>query len=184
MNHIRNVVRSTLVIYRPEASSDLKATDIDDLRVLVEPEAARKSIRLDWINEVRAPLPVAVGSIRQATLNLLINACAATSPGGLVQLRAQSQGDALVIDVGDNGPGLPAPMADFMLAASDEMPPSWDGLGLWIIRRLVTEEKASIEITSAKGLTTVVRVIWPFRREADLERDSAIRGFGEAVHAG
>lgn len=184
LNHIRNVVRSTLVIYRPEASSDLKATDIDDLRVLVEPDAARKSIRLDWINEVHEPLPVAAGSIRQATLNLLINACAAASPGGLVQLRAQAQGEALVIDVGDDGPGLPRPMADFMLTASDETPPSWDGLGLWIIRRLVSEEKGSIKFASAKGLSTVVRVTWPFRRQGEPEHDTDIRNFEEALHAG
>jgi len=48
----------------------------------IEPEAARKNIDLDWMNEIHGKLPVAVGSVRQATLNLLINACAATPAGG------------------------------------------------------------------------------------------------------
>jgi sensor histidine kinase regulating citrate/malate metabolism len=75
-------------------------------------------------------------------------------------------------------------MADFLVAASDETPPSWDGLGLWIIRRLVTEENGSIELTEAKGLTTVIRVTWPFRREANLEHESNVVDVGEALHAG
>ncbi len=184
LNHIRNVVRSTLVIYRPEASGNLKATDIDDLRVLVAPEAARKSIRIDWINEVHVPLPVAAGSIRQATLNLLINACAATSAGGLVQLRAQAHGNSLIIDVGDDGPGIPKTMADFLVSASDETPLSWDGLGLWIIRRLVKEENGSIELRKAKGLSTIVRVTWPLRGEAGQGQESNILDVGEVLHAG
>ena len=69
-----------------------------------------------------------------------------------MQLRAQAQGNSLIIDVGDDGPGMPKTMADFMSRASDETPPSWDGLGLWIIRRLVIGGEGSIELRKAKGL--------------------------------
>ena len=53
LTHIRNVVRSTLVTYRGEAADySLRAVDIDDLRLLVEPEALRKRVRFDWVNDV------------------------------------------------------------------------------------------------------------------------------------
>lgn len=162
----------------------MRAADIDDLRVLVEPEAGRKNIRIDWINDVRAQLPVAAGSVRQATLNLLINACAATSPGGLVKLRAQAHGDSLIIEVGDDGPGLPTVMADYLVAGSNETPPDWDGLGLWIVRRLVGEENGSILVANADGLRTVIRVNWPFRQEAGPDHETKTPNIEEALHAG
>ena len=49
LTHIRNVVRSTLVTYRREAAEhSLRAVDIDDLRLLVEPEALRKRVQFVW----------------------------------------------------------------------------------------------------------------------------------------
>ena len=95
--------------------------------------------------------------VRESTLNPLLNACTATPPGGTVQLRAQAQGRSLIIDVGDDAPGLPVPMADYIVAGSDEAPPAWDGLGLWIARRLVAEEKGSIRVVVADGLRTIIR---------------------------
>ena len=61
-------------------------------------------------------MPVAVGSVRQATLNLLINACAATPSGGAVSLQAVAENGSLVIEVGDEGPGLPPALADYLTA--------------------------------------------------------------------
>ena len=94
--HIRNIVRSTLVTYRRGAAARSgRAVDIDDLRLLIEPEASRKNIQLLWSNDTRGSLPVAVESVRQAALNLLINACAACPRGGTVQLRARTKENAL-----------------------------------------------------------------------------------------
>ena len=48
---IRDVVRTTLVTYRTDGDADvLKATDIDDLKLLVEPEIRRKELTLGWTN--------------------------------------------------------------------------------------------------------------------------------------
>ena len=164
LTHIRDVVRSNLVNYRRGAvQHSAKAVDLDDLRLLIEPEASRKNIRLTWINEVQGSLPVAGESVRQATLNLLINACAATPPGGVVLMQAGVTDKALVIDVGDQGLGLPEDRAQYLVGRSDEGPAVAGGLGLWIVRRLVADEHGQISSCAASGLTTVIRVTWPFR---------------------
>jgi signal transduction histidine kinase len=63
LGHIRNVVRSMLVTYKPEELIyALAPADVDDLRTLIEPEAHRKNLRLDWRNEFSGELPVAAGS--------------------------------------------------------------------------------------------------------------------------
>ena len=47
LTHIRNVVRSTLVTYRRGvADNSLRPVDIDDLRLLIEPEASRKRLQI------------------------------------------------------------------------------------------------------------------------------------------
>ncbi len=184
LTHIRNVVRSNLVNYRrgdPQHSA--RAVDFDDLRLLIEPEASRKNIRLAWLNEIRGALPVAGESIRQATLNLLINACAATPPGGIVQLQARATDNALVIDVGDQGPGLPQDRAEYLLGRSEDGPAVGGGLGLWIVRRLVADEHGEIALVQESSLTTVIRVIWPFRSGPPQDAIINDRPIEETIHA-
>ena len=93
LTHIRNVVGSTLVMYRRGvADNSLRPVDIDDLRLLIEPEASRKRLQIAWVNDLHGASPVAIESVRQVVLNLLINACAATPAGGTVHLRARASG--------------------------------------------------------------------------------------------
>jgi signal transduction histidine kinase len=172
--HIRNVVRSTLVTYKPEnAGQSLGPADIDDLRVLVEPEAVRRKVGLDWTNELRDRLPVAAGSVRQATLNLLLNACAASPSGGRVSFRAGVESDGLVVEICDDGPGLPLALADYLVDEEERGALPGDGLGLWIVRRLVRNERGSIRVDRLEAHRTLVRVAWPLRA------DRAARNLGE-----
>jgi signal transduction histidine kinase len=185
LTHIRNVVRSSLVIYRRQPSNDSAgAADIDDLRLLVEPEAARKNINLDWENEVRGKLPVAAGSMRQATLNLLINACAAAPSGGAVKLRAIEGNNSLIIEIGDDGPGLPQALAKYLVAETDDTAPAGDGLGLWIVRRLVADEGGSIRVACAGDAGTLIRVTWPFRNDRSLQKGQDALSGEDMIHVG
>ncbi len=185
LSHVRNVVRSSLVIYRREDSShSTSAADIDDLRLLIEPEAARKNITLDWTNKLVGKAPAAAGSIRQATLNLLINACAATPPGGSVRLTADVKDGALVIEVCDDGPGLPPALAKYLVAEPDEAMPAGDGLGLWIVRRLVADERGTIRVARDADRRTIIRVIWPFRAQRARPSGEDVFHSEDTVHVG
>ncbi len=166
LTHIRNVVRSTLVTYRREVALDaLRPVDIDDLRLLIEPEASRKRLRIAWANDLHGSVPVDVESVRQVILNLLINACAATPTGGAVHLRARATEGALTIEVGDQGPGLPDDLARSLVSRSQETHGIGSGLGLWIVRRLVADQDGLICLGEEMGLSTVIRITWPFREE-------------------
>ena len=78
---IRDVVEAALATYRPERSQrPLTADDFDDVRLLLKPELRRKRQQLEWDiswNGARE-LPVKGGPVRQAVLNLLLNATAVT----------------------------------------------------------------------------------------------------------
>ena len=183
LTHIRNVVGSTLVTYRRGvADNSLRPVDIDDLRLLIEPEASRKRLQIAWVNNLHGVSTVAVESVRQVILNLLINACAATSAGRTVHLRARSTESALTIEVGDQGPGLPDDLAKYLVGHSDEAPGTGRGLGLWIVRRLVANEGGEIQVIEETGLSTLIRVTWPLRE--NLSRFESAKGSVrmEAIH--
>ena len=78
-----------------------------------------------------------------------------------------------MIEVGDQGPGLPDDLAKYLVGHSDEAPGAGRGLGLWIVRRLVADEDGEIRVVQESGLSTLIRVTWPFRE--NLSRSKAQR---------
>jgi signal transduction histidine kinase len=184
LTHIRNVVRSTLVTYRREApESSLRAVDIDDLRLLVEPEALRKRVQFDWVNDLHDAVPVAVESVRQVILNLLINACAATPADGTVYLRTRLTESALIVEVGDQGSGLPEDLAQHLVGHADEAPRVGGGLGLWIVHRLVADQGGEIRLVKESGFSTLISVTWPFRQDLSRLETTVEPVRVEALHA-
>ena len=183
LTHIRNVVRSTLVTYRETTDQSLRAADIDDLRLLIEPEASRKRVQLAWDNELQGSLSVGGESVRQVILNLLINACAATPEGGAVRLRAHAAQNELIVEVGDQGAGLPDDVANYLFGQSEQAPGVGGGLGLWIVRRLVTVQGGTIRLVQEGGFSTLIRVTWPLQQDFSLTESRQILVRGEAIHA-
>ena len=166
---IRDVVEAALAMYRPERSHrPLTAEDFDDVRLLLKPELRRKRQQLEWDiswNGARE-LPVGGGPVRQAVLNLLLNATAVTPETGVVSLRANSTERCLTIEIGDQGPGMPSDIAG-ILVDRDPGPAvrAGRGLGLWMVRRVVDELGGSASIAPKQDGGTAVTLAIPFDRE-------------------
>ena len=126
---------------------------------------------------------VGIESVRQVVLNLLINACAATPVGGTVHLRARATESWLMIEVGDEGPGLPDDLAKYLVGHSDEAPGAGRGLGLWIVRRLVADDDGEIRVIQEGGLSTLIRVTWPFCEDLSRFESAKDSVNVEAIHA-
>ena len=140
---IRNVVRATLLTYKGGSETGvLTGIDLDDLRFLVQHECDARHLRLEWDNRIAEPLSIDGPAVRQITLNLLLNACAASPDGGLVTVTASHCAGKLQIAVADRGPGLPDDMAALLHRDAPAPAPSPEskGLGLWttgdLVRRL------------------------------------------------
>lgn len=167
---IRDVVRTTLVTYRADREARvLKFEDVEDLRLLVEPEIRRKALRLRWRNSGYDEIATPPSVVRQILLNLLLNACQAAPQEGEVSFEAHVDGHVLVFTVGDTGPGLPDAARDVLLATHDRVPLApGSGLGLWLVRRLVNEVGGAITVSTQGETGTEIRVAVPFAEEETL----------------
>jgi len=99
--------------------------------------------------------------IEQVLLNLVHNALEAIKAigGGTVVVRARRQPLHAVIDVEDQGPGLPDPNAP-VFDAFYTTKADGTGLGLAIVHRIVTDHGGSVTIESRPG-RTIFRVTLP-----------------------
>ena len=160
---IRDVVRTTLTIYRTDvAPRNLSPTDIDDLGLLIGPEARRKSVEITIANSLEGDVPVPSTPIRQAVLNLILNAVAAAPEGSEICVSAEATPEELAIAVVDRGAGLPA-LAAAVLTGRSGTPPPLDGggLGLWTISRLVSDIGGEIVVEYPVAGGTAVKLNVP-----------------------
>jgi signal transduction histidine kinase len=108
------------------------------------------------------------GDLNQVWANLLDNAAAAVGGAGKVGIRAYGHGDSLVVEVSDDGPGIPreAQARIFEPFFTTKQVGEGTGLGLDIVRRIVASHGGEVTFESEPGETRFV-VRLPLEREAD-----------------
>jgi signal transduction histidine kinase len=170
LSGIRDLVRSTLTSYRvDQRPRDLTPTDLDDLRLLVKPEARQRRLRLSWNVEFSNPVHVPAVPVRDAVLNLLLNACHACKEEGQVGFKARTEEGQFIAEVSDTGEGLPQHVKEYLERDGAGTAPMdrRSGLGLWIVKRHCDELGARLRVVSAGPKGTTLRLLIPLR--SDLE---------------
>jgi signal transduction histidine kinase len=168
---IRDVVRAALMSYRAERDDHLlKPEDIEDLRLLLSPEARRRAVLLHWHNELSAEVALRATAIRQIILNLVLNACQASPRNAWAAVYITQTPQAIVLRIEDTGPGLPPNAVAMLTGAADRPAPigKGTGLGLWMTNRLIRELDGTASVGSGDGGTTLVTVSVPLRQEVEL----------------
>ena len=185
LTHIRNVVRSTLVTYRRGAADNsLRPVDIDDLRLLIEPEASRKRLQIAWVNDLhgvvsRRRRKRKAGDTQSPDQRLRRDAGRAEpSICERAPRKARSRSKS-VTKARDCPTILPNTSSDIPM----RRPASGRGLGLWIVRRLVADEDGEIRVIQESGLSTLIRVTWPFRENLSRFESAQDSVRVEAIHA-
>ena len=113
------------------------------------PAAERGRVTIDIDCDPGLP-PLKSSTLYQVVLNLAKNAVEATPEGGRVRLTARCEADALLIDVADSGPGIPAEIVGRMFEPffSLKATGKGTGLGLVISRDLVEKQGGSITVAN------------------------------------
>ena len=131
------------------------------------PEAGKRTLNLS-LPQAPWPLPTIQGDadlLLLAIHNLLENALKFSNQGDTLELRAFEDGQQIVIEVADTGPGIP----------EDEQPHVWEelyrgqasrgvpgsGLGLALVRAIIERHNGSVSIRSRLDQGTVFTLRLP-----------------------
>jgi two-component system OmpR family sensor kinase len=156
----------TREVERVPVDLDAMLRDVD-AAVRELPGASERRLRLT-LPEAPWPLPAVRGDVDLlfvAVHNLAVNAVKFTRPGDTVEIRAAEDGDDIVIEVADTGPGIPPEELDEVWdelargAAARGVPGT--GLGLPLVRTIVARHGGEERIRSRVGQGTVVSLRLP-----------------------
>lgn len=121
--------------------------------VLVQPQYKHRVKLTVALGERPLVVRADEGRILQVVMNLLVNAGQAVGPGGEVTLRAGAAGGAAVVEVVDNGPGIPEEVAAQLFEPFFTTKPEGEGtgLGLSISRQIAVEHGGDLAFTTRVG---------------------------------
>ena len=98
---------------------------------------------------------------KQALMNLLVNARQVLKKGGVVTVRSRAgAGGEVVLEVQDDGPGIPADVADRIFEVFYSSRGGGTGLGLPIARQIVERHGGTIQLQTraGQGATFLIRL--------------------------
>ncbi len=173
IKRVADIVHNLRGFARVDRASFQQADIHEALRTALEMVHGRMERRAITVEERLGDLPAVSGSpalLNQVFLNLLVNAMQAIDathrPDGRIAITTQASNGEVVIEVVDNGCGIP----------DDVLPQIFDpffttkavgdgtGLGLSITHAMVSDHGGRMEVESAPGQGSRFRVILPLAR--------------------
>jgi signal transduction histidine kinase len=140
---------------------------IDQAIVFCEHELGKNCITLDKNVEPNLPLVRGIsGQLTQVFVNLFTNAAHAMqlTGGGVLEINARVAGEeAVVVDVADNGVGIPVDDPDqiFQPFFTTKVDGAGSGLGLSIVRDIVTQHGGTLTASRRPERGTLFRLHLP-----------------------
>jgi len=136
--------------------------DLAQHNVTVEISAGLPLVRMDFV------------LMQQVLTNLLLNAAVHTFPGTPVHVRAAAQNDLLLLNVADEGPGLPPDVLPFIFDKFYRAPAAaagGTGLGLAIVKGFVEAQGGRVEAANQPtgGVVFTIRLPLPKPPPAPVE---------------
>jgi two-component system sensor histidine kinase HydH len=143
---------------RPIPLNDLVNRAVALLRV--ESEQANVNLTIDR-NDERVIVSVDAMQIEQALLNVILNAIQASPRGSCVRVLETSNGHQAVVDVVDEGLGIPNADVSRIFSPFFTTREKGTGLGLAVAHRIVSEHGGTIHVERTSERGTCVRICLP-----------------------
>lgn len=135
---------------------------VEDLCAFVEPSAREKNVQLIvtlqtgslpcWVDEAR---------LRQALLNIMLNAQQAMPDGGTLRVTTRGDADRVTIAVSDTGVGIAPEDQDRIWRPFFSTKAKGNGLGLAITQRIVHEHGGRLAFETQPGVGTTFAISLP-----------------------
>jgi hypothetical protein len=129
---IDDFLRDLVALARPQA-------DASGIRVVAEPAAPGVEVRIDR------------DLLKQAVLNIVVNAIEAMPAGGELRLESSAAGEIAEIRISDTGPGIPPELREKIFRLYFSTKQKGSGIGLAMAFRTVQLHDGTIDFTSEPG---------------------------------
>ncbi|MGI8991083.1 MAG: sensor histidine kinase [Bryobacteraceae bacterium] len=133
---------------------------VNDLAELARPEAAACGIEIVVRQSPEAvSIDVDADLLKQAALNIVVNAIEAMTEGGKLEIMSGIKGDEAEIRISDTGPGIPPSVREKIYDLYFTTKKQGSGIGLAMTFRIVQLHDGTIDFSSepGKGTTFVMR---------------------------
>jgi len=165
IDRLDQVVKRFLDFTRP-VDVRLEATQLADLLKevleIATPQLQKSNIQLAQLLPIDVPEAyVDRALLKQAVLNLVLNAAEAMPNGGQLRLVLSRRGEMAEITVGDTGNGIPPENQQKIFQLFFTTRPGGSGIGLASTFRIVQLHNGSINFTSEVGRGTTFRIELP-----------------------
>jgi signal transduction histidine kinase len=137
-------------------------TVLQDLDALLAPQAKRQRVALTTrVPEAPVTLVGQADRLKQAMLNILINALEAMPDGGELSMALERRNGTARISVRDNGPGIPPELLSAIYEMHFTTKSGGTGVGLYVARSVVQTHGGTIEVQSTPRDGTSFTVTLP-----------------------
>ena len=154
---------------RPLDLAALTTQVVDDSRLTLPPSGARHILTVE-ASDALVPVLADAERLEEVLHNLLGNAVKYSPQGGTVRVRVARQDGEALLEVADEGIGIPTAaqarlFEAFYRAGNIGPTTSGFGLGLYIVQEIVQRHGGRVEVDSSEGHGTTVRVVLPLQGE-------------------
>lgn len=164
LNHmISALYEQTLGENKGKTEGDI-APIVEELCLLLKAQAKSQRINLHFNNTgERAIFMGFPGQIKQALLNIILNALEALPKGGDVQIDLSvDQGFAKLL-ICDSGPGIPDTMKNQIFDLHFTTKVTGTGIGLYVSKQIIENHQGQITVSSEHGKGTCFEIMLPVR---------------------
>jgi len=171
VQHITALINDLLDLNRAEAEFDTRVGEVNMKQVLTQTIANLEYQISEKMQEVSLAipneLPLILGNplhLQRMVSNLIENAIKFTPPAGKIEVRCRADKQQLILEVSDNGPGIPP--ADqphifdkFYRGSNFSQVTNGTGLGLSIVKSIVDKHYGRIWVESTPNGTTFTVIL-------------------------
>jgi len=133
----------------------------EDIYRLFSEQAKLKGAQLIKLSNQSLEMIIDPELIKQAMMNLVQNAIDAVDEGGKVDIKYYRKNDNLIIEVSDDGKGIPAKLKNKIFDLYYTTKTEGTGLGLSIVQKIIAEHNGTIEVLSEVNKYTKFKITIP-----------------------
>ena len=157
-----NAIISEYLSLARDRTVDMTAGNLETVVQAILPLLQADALRLGSVvrTNLQGTLPVLMNQkeIRQCIINLVRNGLEAVPSGGVVKISTYLEGDRAVLQVADNGPGIPPAVMEKLGTPFFTTKENGSGLGLAVCYSIAARHGAKLEVrTGSSGSTFLIR---------------------------